>query len=421
MKYKIKEFYLTSYLVLFIFLFGSCSKDQLTPSIITLPNSTAKVDSQSYNTGRKTNPAKVLMHYMPWFEKNSSPNGKWGLHWTMATKDPNLLVEGYSDRRQIASFYYPLIGAYHSGDPEVIEYHLLLMKYSGVDAAVIDWYGTHDVYDYKVNFENSDQFIKKTNEVGLEFGMVYEPNVNSIVENITGQNKSLAAIDDLNFLKGNYFNQGNYLKINNESAFLVFGNNFTGPEWNAIFKSSGTMPRTYFLQNLANGLASINPSPGEFFWVNSTDMGGQKKWDTSFIGPKISGAYPGFKDYYIQGGWTTNHLNWEIEVSSATLRDRLNFLKSINSSVVQIQTFNDFGEGTMMEPTVEFGFSFLNELQKFTGSPYTTKELELIHKYYLLRTKYKSTVTDAQAKEIYAFLIAWKVAEAEKLIIKFLK
>ena len=295
------------------------------------------------------------------------------------------------------------------------------MKYSGVDAAVIDWYGTHDVYDYKVNFENSDQFIKKTNEVGLEFGMVYEPNVNSIVENITGQNKSLAAIDDLNFLKGNYFNQRNYLKINNESAFLVFGNNFTGPEWNAIFKSSGTMPRTYFLQNLANGLASINPSPGEFFWVNSTDMGGQKKWDASFIGPKISGAYPGFKDYYIQGGWTTNHLNWEIEVSSATLRDRLNFLKSINSSVVQIQTFNDFGEGTMMEPTVEFGFSFLNELQKFTGSPYTTKELELIHKYYLLRTKYKSTVTDAQAKEIYAFLIAWKVAEAEKLIIKFLK
>ena len=75
----------------------------------------------------------------------------------------------------------------------------------------------------------------------------------------------------------------------------------------------------------------------------------------------------------------------------------------------------------MMEPTVEFGFSFLNELQKFTGSPYTTKELKLIHKYYLLRTKYKSTVTDAQAKEIYAFLIAWKVAEAEKLIIKFLK
>ena len=93
MKYKIKEFYLTSYLVLFILLFGSCSKDQLTPSIITLPNSTAKVDSQSYTTGRKTNSAKVLMHYMPWFEKNSSPNGKWGLHWTMATKEPNLLVE----------------------------------------------------------------------------------------------------------------------------------------------------------------------------------------------------------------------------------------------------------------------------------------------------------------------------------------
>jgi len=393
----------------------------LVPSIVTLPNTTTKVDSLAYTTGRKTNPAKIVMHYMPWFEKNASPNGKWGLHWTMSTKDPNIMVDGYPDRRQIASFYYPLIGAYYSGDPEVIEYHLLLMKYSGVDAAAIDWYGTHDLNDYKINFENSDQFIKRTKEAGLEFGIVYEPYINSIVENVTGQNKSLAAIDDVNFLKSNYFNQSNYLKINNENEFLVFGNNFTGPEWNEIFKSSGASPRTYFLQNLSNGLASINPSPGEYFWVNSSDMGGQKNWDSSFKGLKISGAYPGFKDFYVQGGWTNNHLNWVIDVSTATLRDRLDFLKTINSNVVQIQTFNDFGEGTMMEPTVEFGFSFLNELQKFTGAPYSTKELELIYKYYVLRTKYKSSVSDAQTKEIYTYLLAWKVGEAEKLINKYYK
>ena len=398
-----------------LFLFNSCSKDQYQVSSPVLI-----LDSPPSVKVSKTNSTKVLMHYMPWFETNSSNNGKWGLHWTMITKDPNIIVDN-SGKRQIASHYYPLIGAYHSGDPEVIEYHLLLMKYSGVDATVIDWYGTHNIYDYKINFDNSDQLIKRTKEIGVDFGIVYEPYITSNVESVTGQNKSLAAIDDLKFLKSNYFNQTNYLKINNEIAFLAFGNNFTGTEWNSIFSSSGVSPRMYFLQYLTNSIATINPTPGEFFWVNSSDSSGQSNWNSNFKGTKISGAYPGFKDYYVQGGWTTNHLNWEIEVSALTLRDRLNLIKNLNSDVVQIQTFNDFGEGTMMEPTVEFGFTFLNELQKFTGVPYTTRELELVYKYYLLRTKYKSTVTDSQTKEIFNFLITLKVDEAEALINKYYK
>jgi hypothetical protein len=404
-----------SVLVLMLFLFNSCSKDQYQTSSPVLI-----LDSPPSVKVSKTNSTKVLMHYMPWFETNSSNNGKWGQHWTMITKDPNIIVDN-SGKRQIASHYYPLIGAYHSGDPEVIEYHLLLMKYSGVDATVIDWYGTHNIYDYKINFDNSDQLIKRTKEIGVDFGIVYEPYITSNVESVTGQNKSFAAIDDLKFLKSNYFNQSNYLKINNEIAFLAFGNNFTGTEWNSIFSSSGVSPRMYFLQYLTNSIATINPTPGEFFWVNSSDSSGQSDWNSNFKGTKITGAYPGFKDYYIQGGWTTNHLNWEIDVSALTLRDRLNLIKNLNSDVVQIQTFNDFGEGTMMEPTVEFGFTFLNELQKFTGVSYTTRELELVYKYYVLRTKYKSTVTDSQTKEIFNFLITLKVDEAETLINKYYK
>jgi hypothetical protein len=403
--------------VILLFIFYACSKDQ---SQIPTPNVIVKTPT-SVNVV-KTNPIKVLMHYMPWFETNDSNNGSWGLHWTMALANPNY-IDNITGKRQIASFYYPLIGPYHSGDPAVIEYHLLLMKYSGVDAAVIDWYGTHNIYDYKINFDNSDQFIKRTKEIGIDFGIVYEPYITSNVENVTGQNKSLAAIDDLKFLKNNYFNQTNYLKINNETAFLAFGNNFTGNEWNSIFSSSEVTPKMYFLQYLTNSssLTSINPSPGEFFWVNSSDNIGQTNWDINYKGAKISGAYPGFKDYYIQGGWTNNHLNWEINLSVDTLKDRLNLTKNLNANVVQIQTFNDFGEGTMMEPTVEFGFSFLSELQKFTGVPYSTKELELIYKYYLLRTKYKSTVTDSQTKEIFNYLITLKVDDAESLINKYYK
>jgi hypothetical protein len=99
---------------------------------------------------------KVYMHYMPWFDTPETI-GKWGWHWTMNTQDPDVIVDG---KRQIASHYYPMIGPYASSDRYVIEYHLLLMKLSGVDGVLIDWYGTVGSNgDVKTLLKNSDNII----------------------------------------------------------------------------------------------------------------------------------------------------------------------------------------------------------------------------------------------------------------------
>ena len=66
----------------------------------------------------------LLAHYMPWYVADSV-KGSWGWHWTMNHFDPQKIIDG---RREVASHYRPLIGPYDSGDPNVIEYHLLLMK-----------------------------------------------------------------------------------------------------------------------------------------------------------------------------------------------------------------------------------------------------------------------------------------------------
>src|SRR6476661_5169499 len=88
----------------------------------------------------KTNPMKVYMHYMPWFETPATLGGSnWGYHWKFNNQNPNIVDA--SGKRQIASHYYPKIGPYASSDPNVIEYHMLLMKFAGVDGVMIDWYG----------------------------------------------------------------------------------------------------------------------------------------------------------------------------------------------------------------------------------------------------------------------------------------
>ena len=69
----------------------------------------------------------LLAHYMPWYTAKPFSD-HWGWHWTMNHFDPEEQTDG---QRDIASKYYPVIGPYDSGDPHVLEYHLLLMKLAG--------------------------------------------------------------------------------------------------------------------------------------------------------------------------------------------------------------------------------------------------------------------------------------------------
>ncbi len=94
-------------------------------------------------------PAKTLMvYYMPWYSARPY-SGNWGWHWTMDHFNPDLV--NASGERQIASWYYPLIGPYDSSDPAVLEYHVLLMKLAGIDGVIVDWYGSANFLDYGIN------------------------------------------------------------------------------------------------------------------------------------------------------------------------------------------------------------------------------------------------------------------------------
>src|SRR5688572_10865190 len=86
-----------------------------------------------------------FVHYMPWYQ---APNmrGSWGWHWTMDHFNPNVLNE--AGQPTVASHYMPLTGPYDSQDPAILEYQVLLMKMSGIDGVIADWYGTEDFRDY---------------------------------------------------------------------------------------------------------------------------------------------------------------------------------------------------------------------------------------------------------------------------------
>ncbi|MCO6149169.1 glycoside hydrolase family 71/99-like protein [Flavobacterium sp. NRK1] len=340
----------------------------------------------------KTNSTKIYMHYMPWFETNeSSPDHQWGYHWTMANKNPNNVDA--NGKREIASYYYPLIGPYHSGDKDVIENHLLLMKYAGVDGVLIDWYGTYNLNDYRSNKENAEQLIDMLDEVGLEYAIVYEDRfLTNIVDAGLAPTTISAAKTDFSYLQNNYFTDANYIKVDGKPLLLDFGPiTLTTPaEWTSAF--SGLNPKPTFLTLWYESADAGTNASGEYSWVyqDNTHISNfyANKLPTLNVG--MGSAYPGFKDFYQEGGggsaigWTIEHNN------GATLDATLAMAQNANLKYLQLITWNDFGEGTMFEPTVEFGYSYIEKVKAFAGVQNASVSFNDISKLYNLRKQYKS-------------------------------
>ena len=112
----------------------------------------------------------IMVYYMPWFSAKPLKSN-WGWHWTMDRFNPD--TTNVVGQRQIASWYYPLIGPYDSADPAVLEYHVLLMKLSGIDGVIVDWYGSTDFLDYGINNLATSQLFEFARKAGLKFAVCY--------------------------------------------------------------------------------------------------------------------------------------------------------------------------------------------------------------------------------------------------------
>lgn len=360
----------------------------------------------------KTINKKVFVHVMPWFETPATNSGVWGIHWKMNNKNPNLILP--NGQRDIASKYYPLIGPYASGDPKVIEYQLLLMKLSGIDGLFIDWPGVQHVNDYPLLVRNTEQIVALLGKVGLNFAIVYED------QNLPASNKISTAQTDMNYLQANFFSLPNYEKVNGKPLLMVFGPQkiTNAADWTTVFSVLPQSPSFFTLWHES----SEAPAAGEFAWVYQNNISDLTNfYNNSYPGIKITSAYPGFNSFYAQGGWSGP--TWVIphdngSGNTGTFQQTLDLaLAQTNSNYLQLVTWNDYGEGTNIEPTKEFGYGFLTSLQQRLGVTYNEADLAMIAKLYQQRVD-KAGDSSIQQKldQAFYYIVALKLTEAHAII-----
>ena len=340
---------------------------------------------------------KLYAHYMPWFVKPTAA-GVWN-HWTMSA---NALK---SDKSNLASHYEPLTGAYASDDEAILDYQCLLMKYAGLDGVIIDYMGESGKNDFGTIAANTKKMVSAITKAGMEFALCYDEQT-ALATGVFPQADDAKdqGRTDMRFIKSNYMNKDSYAKHNNKPVLLMFGPaRMTGAaNWEYITNPLGDAEVV-----VLNGHTSNYGNPaGEFLWVNPTPD------YSKFQGWAIGGAMPGFWDVYKQFGQGNGYTTYDRE-NGALFKRQLEAAKSAGLNWLQVSTWNDYGEGTTIEPTTQYKYQYLTLLQTFSGVDCTEAHLALIKRWYQVR---KSKPNDAQVAKAYAFLAAMQPAKAEEII-----
>ena len=365
---------------------------------------------------------QVLAHYMPWYASKDF-SGRWGWHWTMNHFDPDT-VDG-NGRRQIASHYYPLVGPYDSNDPDLLEYQVLLMKYAGIDGVIVDWYGIRDYFDYAQLHRNTLHLVEYVKKAGLKFAVCYEDQtVKHMVSG--GALEAGAAVphgkEVMRWLQENWFGDEAYVRVNGRPLLLVFGpQHFADEEWPALLEGLEPRPLFYTL-NRARGAAD-----GAFGWppVHGGDTTGPDEWqaylDRLYAAEgrdaAVGAAFPKFHDIYRQAGLHDSY-GYLDDGGGSVFGETLERARRAGVRLIQAVTWNDYGEGTVIEPTVEYGYRYVEEVQRFKDAPYGLADLRLPVLLYELRKWGPGDRTlQARLDEAAGHLFAGRIGPARETLL----
>ncbi|MBI1310218.1 hypothetical protein GC176_02840 [bacterium] len=358
----------------------------------------------------------LLAHYMPWYVAKPFSD-VWGWHWTMNHFDPEQQTNG---RRAIASHFYPLIGPYDSGDRDVIECHLLTMKLAGIDGVIVDWYGLTDFRDYATLHRNTTRVLQECERLKMKFVICYEDQtIPALVKGgrLAANDPVSHAVSELEWLDKYWFKSPSYVCLDGKPVLLSFGHaGLTDDEWSQCLDRL-QVPVAYFSEHSRRRRAT-----GAFDWpIPSQGLIATEKFQKAAADwpHSIPTAFPRFVDVYKEAGLHDGYGRIDDD-RGQTFRTSLRRTMNSKANLVQIATWNDWGEGTIIEPSIEFGYRDLQLIQSLRRSrdelpaEFNASDLRLPTRLLELRRKADSPDESQRLDRIAESLAAGQMSAARQ-------
>lgn len=330
-------------------------------------------------------PPYLIAHFLPWFEvaPADSPDDPTWQHWRWdgpgEKHDPNnRLPDG---RRDLSTVYYPLIGPYSSHDRDVFRYHLKTAKAAGVSAFLVLWYGP--------GAADSDQHIpmmlEEAEAAGMRISLCYEEKINWPPYRDPASRKEILRTftDDMQYIVDHYGQHPAYLRRNGQpfiAQFNYWGQDRLGPrylqadEFASAFAALSE-PIYYCRQNLDRP-DMFPPIRSSYMWIKPDPVWVQ---DYAVFAGRAESLYredrldffmgfisPGFDDSGVSG-WGSGTAR-KLPRQGLDILEQTMALSSIgHPELIQIATWNDWQEGTAVEPSREHGFAYLDGIELWWG------------------------------------------------------
>ncbi len=307
-------------------------------------------------------PRLVLAFYYPWYG-HVARQGRW-IHW-----------DGVNEQaRDIASStHYPLLGPYDSQDPEVVDRHFAWAKEAGIDGFIVSWWGPGDFTDKAMPL-----LLDKAAAHGLKLSVYWET-----VPYQTASERVRWGTLELAYLLRQYGRHSAFLQVNGQPVVFVYGRvmgQVGFAEWPAIIRGAEQAFGGPFLliadgiqrgnAALFDGVHSYNPVG----WVAGTPLPQLGERSRQVYADEVQVArragkiatvtvIPGYDDTKIRkpglkaerhGGQTYRTL-WEAAIAAAP-------------DWVLITSFNEWHEGSEIEPSWEDGDRYLQLTRQLTAA-----------------------------------------------------
>ena len=283
--------------------------------------------------------------------------------------------------------YTPFLGKYNSSDPLTAERHIIWAKQHGIDFFAISWMGEgrwlnwdFDDIDY-----NLKVFLSAKHLENFNFCIFYETVIVLNTSLNEGKNFTEIFINDMTYAAENYFVHPSYLKINRKPVVFIYNipylYNRLGTEkaqsllgW---LKSEfdiylvgdvgeGPSPESlssdwlyaldavtnYFFSNPSRGWHQILEDAKNYYplWHSSMNPNGIRF---------IPNVYPGFNNTGLRN--VSNPV--VLPANASAFREMLNIAMNNTDKelkMLMITSWNEWLDGTAIEPSLEFGETFLH-------------------------------------------------------------
>jgi hypothetical protein len=279
-----------------------------------------------------------------WVDNGHNPPATW-----FATYDPDY-VNGF----------VPSAELYSANDQNVIKWQLGLMKRAGIGFVVSSWWGQNGFEDQALNVIFSNVLPATDNPYSdVKFAIYYEKEGYADVP-------KAEIISDINYIKNKYAGSSYYYKIGGKPVVFVYNADGGGvadaQKWKQVRDETGT----YTVLKVFSGYqGNIGLADSWHQYAPTTSYEAQGAY-SAFVSP---GYHKGDELVRLE---RENFVRFENDVIA---------LKNANVQFKLIETWNEWGEGTGIEPAQKINHNDGGVFTELAPS-YGTRYIDILGKYF---------------------------------------